>query len=59
MTLAERIDRTVRDWDPFSYADCDCSVEYFEELLKKSPETIIEGLLEQIDCLEEELEAWQ
>ena len=53
MTLAERIDRIVEAWDPFGYRDSECSVEYFDEALKKNPELVIEGLLEQIDCMQE------
>lgn len=55
MTLAERIDQTVRDFDLYSYRDAELSVEYFEELLKNSPRVIIEGLLDQIDCMKEEM----
>lgn len=55
MTLAERIDRTVKDWDPYGYRDSECSVDYFEDLLKNSPEVIIEGLLDQIDDKDEEI----
>ena len=49
MTLAERIDKTVKEWDPYGYRDSECSVEYFQNLLKNNPEVIIEGLLDQID----------
>ena len=54
MTLAERINQAVRDYDPYGYRDSECSVEYFEDALKNSPETIIEGLLDQIDCMQED-----
>lgn len=53
MTLAERIDKIVETWDPFGYRNSECSVEYFDEALKKNPELVIEGLLEQIDCMQE------
>ena len=56
MTLAERIDKTVREYDPYGYADSDCSVEYFEDCLKNNPEVIIFGLLDQIDNMNEEIE---
>ena len=56
MTLAERIDKTVKDYDPYGYADSECSVEYFEECLKKCPEAIIAGLLDHIDTMYEEIE---
>ena len=56
MTLAERIDKTVKEYDPYGYRDSECSVEYFEELLKNAPEVIIEGLLDQIDNMNEEIE---
>ena len=49
MTLAQRIDQTVKEWDPYGYRDSECSVEYFQHLLENSPEVIIEGLLDQID----------
>lgn len=55
MTLAERIDRTVKDWDPYGYRDSECSAEYFEDLLKNAPEVIIAGLLDQIDDKDEEI----
>lgn len=53
MTLAERINQVVEEWDPWGYRDSECSVGYFEDMLKNSPESIIEGLLEQIDCMQE------
>lgn len=53
MTLAERINKTVEEWDPYSYRDSECSVEYFEYCLKECPEVIIEGLLDQIDDIYE------
>ena len=56
MTLAERINKTVYNWDPHCYRDSDCSIEYFEDLLKHSPETIINGLLDQIDQMQEQIE---
>lgn len=56
MTLAERIDKTVREYDPYGYADSECSVEYFEDCLKNCPEVIIGGLLDQIDDMNEEIE---
>ena len=56
MTLAKRIDQTVKEWDPYGYRDSECSVEYFEDLLKNSPETIINGLLDQIDDMYESLQ---
>ena len=56
MTLAERIDNVVKDFDPWGYRDSECSLEYFEELLKKNPEVIIEGLLEQISLMQENID---
>jgi len=56
MTLAERINKTVEEFDPWGYRYSDCSVPYFEELLEKNPVVIINGLLDQIDSLNEELE---
>lgn len=55
MTLAERINQTVREYDPYGYRDSECSLEYFEELLKNNPEVIIEGLLDQIDSMQEDM----
>jgi hypothetical protein len=53
MSLAERLDKIMFDYDPYSYRDSDLSVEFFEESLAKSPETIIDGLLDTIECLME------
>lgn len=57
MTLAERIDITVKDYDPYGYRDSECSVDYFKDLLEKAPQVIIEGLLDQIDSMNEEIES--
>lgn len=54
MTLAERIDQTVRDFDLYSYRDANLSVEHFENCLKKYPEAIITLLLDMVDCMREE-----
>lgn len=53
MNLAERLDKIMFNYDPYSYRDADLSVEYFEKSLAESPETIIDGLLDIIECLME------
>ena len=52
MTLAERLDEFSKGWDIYEYRNSDCSVAYFEELLKNSPEVIIEQLLDIIEGVE-------
>ena len=59
MTLAKRIDKTMHDWDPYGYRDSECSVEFFENLLRRHPEVIIAGLLDMIDELLEEIEDYK
>lgn len=56
MTLAERVNKTVKEYDPYGYRDSECSLGYFEECLQKCPKVIIEGLLDQIDDMNEEIE---
>lgn len=53
MTLAEKLNKVIYDYDPYSYRDADLSVEFFEKSLAESPETIIDGLLDTIECLME------
>ena len=53
MSLAERINEVVFNYDPYSYRDADLSVEFFEKSLAESPEAIIDGLLDTIECLME------
>ena len=50
MTLAERLDKFLKDYDFHDYQDNDGSVEEAEKILKESPETVISNLL---DILEE------
>lgn len=45
MTLAERLDRFMRDFDPYEYADCDGSLEATENFLRESPEQVVDMLL--------------
>lgn len=47
--LAKRIDEFMRDFDPYEYNDNEGSIEEVEELLKTSPETIINYLLDIIE----------
>ena len=56
MTLAERVNKTVKEYDPYGYRDSECSLGYFEECLQNCPKVIIEGLLDQIDNMNEEIE---
>ena len=53
MSLAERLDKIMFNYDSYSYRDADLSVEFFEKSLAESPETIIDGLLDMIECLME------
>lgn len=53
MSLAERLDKFYHDFDSYEYADTEGNVENAEEILRKSPETVISNLL---DILEEELD---
>ena len=53
MSLAERLDKIMFDYDPYSYRDSELSVEFFEKSLAESPEAIIDGLLDTIECLME------
>ena len=50
MTLAERLDKFMKDYDFYDYQDNDGSVEEAKKILKESPETVISNLL---DILEE------
>ena len=50
MSLAERLDKFYEDYDPYGYDDADATVLDAEEILRKSPETVISNLL---DILEE------
>lgn len=51
MTLAKRLDKVYRDYDPYEYEDMDGSVEEAERVLKESPETVISDLLDIIEDL--------
>ena len=50
MTLAERLDKFMKDHDPYEYDHNDWSLEETEKVLKESPENVINELL---DILEE------
>lgn len=52
MSLAERLDKFLQDFDPFEYADCEGSVEKAEKILQESPETVISDLLDILEDLE-------
>ena len=56
MTLAEKLNKVMFDYDPYGYRDSDLSLEFFEEALKSEPEMIIDGLLDTIECLMEACE---
>ena len=53
MTLAGRLDEFSKSWDIYDYRNSDCSVAYFEELLKSNPNVIIEELLNIIEEMED------
>lgn len=50
MTLAERLNKFMKDYDPHEYDHNDWNLEETEKVLKESPENIISELL---DILEE------
>ena len=47
--LAQRIDEVIRNIDPYEYMDRDGSLAEVEKVLKTSPETIIDYLLNIIE----------
>lgn len=51
MKLAERLDNFYQNFDPYEYADNDGSVDEAERILRESPETVIENLLEILENL--------
>lgn len=53
-TLAERLDRVMYRFDPYSYDSEECSVEEAERAIKESPETVIEELLGMLESQMEE-----
>ena len=54
MSLAEKLDKIMYEYDPFSYRDSELSLEYFEKSIKETPEMVIDGLLDIMKCLMEE-----
>ena len=52
MSLAERLDKFLSNFDPFEYADCEGSVEKAEIILQESPETVISDLLDILEDME-------
>lgn len=51
MTLAERLDKVIQNFDPYGYADMEGSVEQAEYCIKNQPEAVIEelvGMLEEL-----------
>ena len=47
--LAKRVDNFAQAYNTFEYRDSGADVNYFKETLQKSPETIIEWLLEIVE----------
>lgn len=58
-TLAERIDKTMHDYDIYAYQDNDISMENVEYCIKNNPEGVIEDLLSIIEDYSEQIEALQ
>lgn len=54
MDLATRLNDFLEYHDPYEYGDCEMSLEKVEQLLRESPETIINELLNIIEEMEEE-----
>ena len=52
-SLAERLDKVMYQFDPYSYDSEECSVEEAERAIKENPESVIEELL---DMLESQME---
>jgi len=53
-TLAERLDRVMYQFDPYSYDSEVCSVEEAERAIKENPESVIEELLDMLESQMEE-----
>ena len=49
MTLAERVNDLVFDYDPWGYVDSDCSPQYFEDLIENNPKAVIEELVNMLE----------
>ena len=54
MTLAERLDKIMHDFDPYSYADMEGSVEQAEYCIENKPLEVIEELVGMIEELMED-----
>ena len=54
MDLVTRLNDFLEYHDPYKYGDCEMSLEKVEQLLRESPETIINELLNIIEEMEEE-----
>lgn len=53
-TLAERLDKVMYQFDPYSYDSEECSVEEAERAIKENPESVIEELLDMLESQMEE-----
>lgn len=53
MSLAEKLDKVMFEYDTFGYRDSEFSPDYFEMMIKEAPDQIIDGLLEIIGELME------
>ena len=51
MTLAERINRIVKEWDPDGYEDRGYSIELLSNLLEHNPKILIEDLVDYMDAM--------
>ena len=53
-SLAERLDKVMYQFDPYSYDSEECSVEEAERAIKENPESVIEELLNMLETQMEE-----
>jgi len=44
--LASEVNDLAQHYNPYEYADCDANIDYFRETLEKSPEIVIDYLLQ-------------
>ena len=44
--LASAVNELAQHYNPVEYVDCDANIDYFRETLEKSPEVVIDYLLQ-------------
>ena len=57
-TLAERLDKVIYDFDPYSYDSAVGSVAEAERIIRESPETVIEELVGMLESALEDIDAY-